>query len=129
MSAMPNRKQMSKARRVELVREARAGLIPASDDMEDERRVRTNLTARTIRAVKARLGSVTRVSDDLAITNILSDLRHYCDCEGLAFEKLDRAAYVLYSEEKADEAAWLSRPGHLEAITYRQPTRWKRRQI
>ena len=53
---MPNRKQMSKARRIELVREARAGLIPRCDDIDDERRVRTNLTARMIHYRKNSLG-------------------------------------------------------------------------
>ena len=99
---MPNRRQRNKPRRVNLMIEARAGLISASDDMADEGRVRTNLTARIIRTVKPYLGSVTRVSDDLAITNILSELRHYCDCRGLAFKKLDRAACALYLEEKME---------------------------
>jgi hypothetical protein len=126
---MPNGKQMSKARRIELVREARAGLIPVSDDVEDERRVRTNLTARMILAVKTHLGSVTRVSDDLAITNILSDLRHYCDCNGLVYKKLDGAAYALYSEEKADEAAWSTPPVYLEGVMDRHLTRRMRRQM
>jgi hypothetical protein len=120
---MPNRRQVNKPRRVNLVVEARAGLIPASDDMADEIRARTNLTARIIHTIKPYLGSVTRVSDDLAITNILSDLRHYCDCRGLAFKKLDRAAYALYSKEKAYEVAWPTPPGYLESVTYRQPIR------
>ena len=96
---MSNRKQISNARRIDLVREARAGLIPASDDVADERRVRTNHTARIIRTAKTYLGSATHVSDDLAITNILADLRHYCDCKDLAFKKLDRAAHTLHLED------------------------------
>lgn len=125
---MLNRKRMSKARYIELVRETRAGLIPVSDDLEEEKRARTDLTARMIRAVKTRLGSVPRVSDDLAIKNILSDLRHYCDCKGLAFKELDKAADALYSEEKADEPAWLAPPGYPESVTHRQRTRRLRRQ-
>ena len=128
MSAMPNKKLKTKLRRVNPVVEARAGLIPASDDMADEMRARTSLTARIVRSVKPYLGSMRRVSDDLAITNIISDLRHYCDRRGLAFNKLDRAAYALYSEEKAEEAAWLNPPGYLEGASYRQPTRRTRRQ-
>jgi hypothetical protein len=104
-SEMHKRKSINKARRIDFVREARAGLIPASDDIADERRLRTNQTARIIRIVKTHSGSVARVSDDLAITNILSDLRHYCDCRGLGFKKLDKAACALYLEEKAEEAA------------------------
>ena len=126
---MSNRKQMSNARRIELVREARAGLIPESDNWENERRVRTSLTLRMIRTAKTHLGSVARVSDDLAITNILSDLRHYCDCKGLAFKKLDRAAYALYSEVKSDESGWLAPPGNLEDVTYWQPARRMRRKM
>jgi hypothetical protein len=119
---MPNRRQKNKSRRVNPVAEARAGLIPASDDVADEIRARTNLTLRIIRTVKPYLGSARRVSDDLAITNILSDLRHYCDSRGLAFEKLDRAANQLYSEEKTYEAAWPTPPEYLESLTHRQPT-------
>jgi hypothetical protein len=101
---MSNRKQTSKVRLSGLVREARAGLIPASDDLARERRLRANRTMRIIRTVKTYSGSVARVSDGLAITNIIADLRHYCDCRGLAFKKLDRAAYTLYSKD-ADGAA------------------------
>jgi hypothetical protein len=96
---MPNRKQTSNAPRTNLLREARAGLIPASDDIADEKQARTNRTARIILTAKSYLGSVARVSDELAIRDILADLRHYCDCTGLVFEKLDRAAYALYLED------------------------------
>lgn len=102
---MPNKRLKNKPCRANPIVEARAGLIPASDDIADEIRARTELTARIIRTVKPYLGSAGRVSDDLAITNILSDLRHYCDCRRLAFKKLDRAAYELYLEEKAYEVA------------------------
>lgn len=126
---MPHRKQMSNARHIDFVREARAGLIPASDNMADETRARTNHTECIIRTAKTYLGSMTRVSDDLAITNILSDLRHYCDCKGMAFKKLDKAAHAVYMEEKTDEAAWPTPPVHLEDVMYRQATRRMRRQI
>lgn len=102
---MPKRRQISKARRVDLMREARAGLIPASDDIADEKRARTNRTARIIRIVKPYSGPVARVSDEQAITNILAVLRHYCDSKGLPFRKFHTAAYALYLEDKADEAA------------------------
>jgi hypothetical protein len=99
------RRRKIEARPIDPVREARAGLIPKSDDMRDEIRTRTNQTARIIRTAKAHLGSVTRVSEEQAITSILADLRHYCDCKGLAFRKLHEIAHALYLGDKADEAA------------------------
>lgn len=101
---MPNRKQQKKTGRLNLTIRARCGLISASDDVVNERGVRTKRTARIIRIVKPFLGSVNRVPDDLAIANILADLRHYCDCRGLAFGKLQKTAHALYLEEKAYEA-------------------------
>jgi len=107
---MQTGRQKSNLDRCNSVIEARAGLIPASDDIADEMRARMKLTTRIIRTMKPSLGSVKRVSDNLAITNILSDLRHYCDSRGLAFEKLDKAAFELYSEEKAYEATLATPP-------------------
>jgi hypothetical protein len=101
---MPNRRQQNRRCRINLVIQARAGLIPASDDIADERRARLNHTARVIRAIKARSGTVSRVSDERAITNILADLRYYCDCTGLKFKKLDRAAHAQYLDEEAGAA-------------------------
>jgi hypothetical protein len=95
---------MSDARRIAFVREARAGLIPASDAIVAEKRARLDCALRVIRAVKPLLGSATRVSDDHAITNILAYLRHYCDHKGRAFSKLGAEARRLYLEEKADDA-------------------------
>jgi hypothetical protein len=99
---MPKRKRMSKPSRIDFVREARAGLIPASDDIADEKRSRLNSTARIIRAAKPQLGTAKRVSDECAITSILADLRHYCDYNGLSFCKLDRNAGAQYLEDAAD---------------------------
>jgi hypothetical protein len=96
---MPNRGQQNKSRRVNLVIKARVGLIPASDDMANEIHVRTKQTAGIIHTTKKYLGSAACVSDDLAITNILSDLRHYCDTKRLAFNKLDKAARALYLKD------------------------------
>jgi hypothetical protein len=90
--------------RIDLVREARAGLIPASDDIADEKRARTEGTRRMIRAAKAYVG--TRASEDQVITSILADVRHYCDLKGLKFRKIDRAARALYLEEVLEEANW-----------------------
>jgi hypothetical protein len=113
-----NRRQQNKERRFNLMDEGSGGLISASDNIMNERRVRTNLTARMIRTVKPFLGSLTRVSDDLAIANILADLRHYCECKRLAFAKLQKAAYALYLEEKAYESTWLAPSVHLGEVRY-----------
>jgi hypothetical protein len=103
---------MSNKRRNDLVREARAGMIPESDNIANEIRTRTSQTARIIRTAKTYLGSVTAVSDELAITDILADLRHYCDYKGLAFRKLHTAAHAQYMENKAYEATWECLPGN-----------------
>ena len=38
-----------------------------------------------------------------AVTDLLADIRHYCDAHALAFHECDRRAYQHYSEEKGDE--------------------------
>ena len=101
---MPKRKQMSNTRYSDLVRAARAGLIPESDNIVNEKRVRTSRTARIIRTERTHLGSMKRVSEELAITNILADLRHYYDFKGLGFRKIHTAAHALYLENKSIEA-------------------------
>ena len=98
---MPTKILQKKVYRIDLVREARAGLIPASDDIADEKRERTNDTARLIRAAKAHVG--TRASEGQVITSILADMRHYCDFKGLKFRKIDSAAHALYLEEVFEE--------------------------
>ncbi len=67
------------------------------------------------------IGSATCISDDLAITNILADLKHYCDCKGLAFGKLQRAAYAFYLEEKAYEATWPTILMCVDEVRHGQP--------
>lgn len=99
---MLTRRQQNKSGRVNFVVEARAGLIPESDDLADEKQARMNYAAHVIREAKACLGSVGRVSDDHAIINILADLRHYCGHKDLGFDKLARAACTLYMEQRAD---------------------------
>jgi hypothetical protein len=99
---MSKRKQITNACPIDLVRAARAGLIPASDDIAAEKRARMSCTARMIRIEKVNLGTVTRVSDDRAIASILADLRHYCDWKGLAFRKCYAAACALYFQDEAD---------------------------
>jgi hypothetical protein len=101
---MTKRKPIGKARGIDLVREARAGLIPTSDDIAAEKRARIDCAARIIRLTKPYLGSISRVSDEEAITNILADLRHYCDCKGLTIRKIRVAANALYLQDKIAEA-------------------------
>src|SRR4051794_20489949 len=96
---MTNRKPENNVRR-ELVTEARAGLIPECDDIEDERRARIKRTARLIRTLKAHARLPTCGSEH-QIIDLMADLRHYCQQYGLPFEKLDWAGYELHLEEKA----------------------------
>jgi hypothetical protein len=93
------KRQQSKIRHPNHVLQARAGLIPASDHIADERRARINHIARIIFTAKAQSGTVSRVSDEQAIASILADLRFYCDCTGREFKKLDRTARAQYLEE------------------------------
>lgn len=84
--------------------EARAGLIPASDDIEDELDARTARIGRTVRTY----AKETNGRDDLAIANILEDIRHYCDSKTLSFDELDTAAYNSHLEY-VNESPWISR--------------------
>jgi hypothetical protein len=61
---MPTNTLRKKRHRIDAVREARAGLIPASDDIADEKRERTNGTVRLIRAAKTPVGTCFRRSSD-----------------------------------------------------------------
>ena len=92
---MPYRRELNIARREALVLAARAGMVPASDDIEDELNARTARIARAVR-VYARL---TGGRDDLAITDLLKDLRHYCDNRAFEFDELDKATREHYVEE------------------------------
>jgi hypothetical protein len=96
---MPSKKLSNDTRSVALILEARAGLIPESDWVSEEIRARMDRTARIGRVVNSRARLLTRGSDGLAISEILADLRHYCDSKGLAFEELDAAASENYQDE------------------------------
>ena len=98
---MPNKKRSTKTRRAALIVEARAGLIPASDDIEDEVRSRMDRTARIGRIVKVYARLLEHGSENLAISDNLADLRHYCNGKRLAFRELDTAACERYQEEEA----------------------------
>ncbi len=99
---MPNKRHLNNARRAVLVLEARAGLIPASDAIENEQRVRMKCIGRVVKAYAKLVSARSGDWDHLAITNILADLRHYCDYKGLAFEELGAAASEQYLEDAAE---------------------------
>jgi hypothetical protein len=42
---------------------------------------------------------------DYSVTDLLTDIRHYCDANGLDFAHLDRIAYSHYCEENGQGAA------------------------
>jgi hypothetical protein len=79
--------------------EARAGLIPESDWIAEEVLARIGRTARIGRVIESHARSLTRGSRPMAISEILADLRHYCDNKGLTFEELDSAASENYEDE------------------------------
>jgi len=116
---MSVRKQVRNRRQTKLVPTARGGIIYASDVLAEEGRARINRIERLIRIVKNYLGSVACVSDEQAITDILADLRHYCDCKGLTFRKLERAAVALYEDENTDQSEWPSPFRDLKSAAYR----------
>jgi hypothetical protein len=93
------RKRSNKAFHSALVIEARAGLIPESDWIVEEVRARIRRTARIGRVIESRARSLSRGSRAVAISEVLADLRHYCDCKGLTFEELDTAASENYEDE------------------------------
>jgi hypothetical protein len=96
---MPNGRQLRNARYSAVVLEAGAGLIPASDADDDEIRARINRTDRVAKTVKAYAKLPWSGCEGIAITEVLADLRHYCEDKGLAFRELDVAARALYLEE------------------------------
>lgn len=87
---MPNKSH----RHSKLVATARAGIIPASDDIEDEAEARSNNTAHLIRTMRRIAPYTFRASEGLVLTEILADLRYYCATKGLPFEELDAAAIL-----------------------------------
>src|SRR5258708_760723 len=103
--AMPNKKHLNRGRHPAHVLAARAGIIFASDDIEDELHLRAAAASRIVSA-QARHE---RGRQDLAMIDILENLRHYCDSKGLPFHKLDAVAHERYLEY-VDESPWVSRP-------------------
>lgn len=91
------------------VAEARAGLIPSSDDIIDEIRARLNRTALTAKTVR-QYRLITH-SEPAAIAEVLADIRHYCVGQGLSFQKLLAFATRVYREEKSAEEGYLAQLG------------------
>lgn len=86
------RKRTKTVRLSNLVTSARAGLIPACDDVADEADARLDHAAHLLRTMR-RVGQYTaHASDEQVLTAILADLRRYCAAKSLPFEKLDAAA-------------------------------------
>ncbi len=102
---MPNKKYLYTLRHPAHVLKARAGLIPESDHIQHELNVRTARIGRTVSTYARR----ERGRHDLAIIDILQNLRHYCDSQGLAFHKLNKVADEYYRED-VNESPWISRP-------------------
>ena len=57
------------------------------------------ISARTLLSLAANAEGPSRTSENRAITEILADLRHYCDLKGYAYDELDTAATELYESE------------------------------
>ena len=81
-----------------IVFEARAGLIPASDDEADERKARLRHALHLISMMRPYTGQSSRVPEDIVITDILADLRCYCAWKNLSFDTLSRASSSVGTE-------------------------------
>lgn len=87
---MPNKSRCHS----KLVATARAGIIPASDDIEDEAEARLNHAAHLIRTMRRIAPYTSHANEQLVLTEILADLRYHCATKGLPFEELDAAAIL-----------------------------------
>jgi hypothetical protein len=99
MSKLPPKKHFS----AEVLR-ARAGIIPASDHIENELNARVTRVGKVVDAFgRSRHGQA-----DAAVTDILLYLRNYCDVHALSFVKLDAVAAEYYQED-VNDSPWISR--------------------
>jgi hypothetical protein len=94
-----DRKRQKVAGRLALIAKARARVILTSDNIRSELLAATSRIALAIRAYSK---SAKPGRDDQAITDILVDLRHFCDSKGLVFDDLNAAAVEHYWDQKAD---------------------------
>ncbi len=81
------------------VKEARAGLICASDWIEAELLAAVARISPTVECYRGLSGDK---PDERAIENILVDLRHYCQKNGLRFEKLNATARGIYRSDRRE---------------------------
>jgi hypothetical protein len=96
---MPHKKPPSAADRAALILKARAGLAFACGHVDAELFAATSRIGHTVKAY-AKLHK--HGADDRAITEMLVDLRHYCDRKELMFDELNTAAGQHYQDAKAD---------------------------
>jgi hypothetical protein len=96
---MPNKRPPSGPDRAALTLKARAGLVFACDHVEAELLAASSHIGHTVKAY-AKLHKPG--ADDKAITEMLVDLRHYCDRKELMFDELNAAADQHYHDAKAD---------------------------
>jgi hypothetical protein len=80
-----------------VTQQARSGLVFASDHVRNELSASTSRIAPTVETY-----SKSRSDHRAAITDMLIDLRHYCDAKGLSFDEFDASACERYWDEKAD---------------------------
>jgi len=57
------------------------------------------IAARTLRKLGTNAHQLSCTSQDRKVTEILADLRHYCDFKGYSYDELDEAATELYMSE------------------------------
>jgi hypothetical protein len=98
---MRHKKQPNASVNRAVVREARAGIVFACDHIEAELSAAISHIGHTVNAYTEVFH---HSSADRAITDILADLRHYCDRNGLVFDTLNAAAEQQYLVDKADLA-------------------------
>jgi hypothetical protein len=116
---MTKTKQKCKARQINSLRDLSGGINYASNVLAEEGLARLSRIERLIQIVKAYLGTPARVTDAQAVTDLLADLRHYCDCKGLEFSSLDEAAIEQYDDENTDQGDWPSPFGELKEAARR----------
>ena len=102
---MPNQEQLKNAGREALIAEARAGIRFESDNIEAELNACVARISRTVRAYR----KASHSGEADAISDVLHDLRCYCDSKSLVFSELDAAACAYYLED-VRETPWISRP-------------------
>lgn len=83
--------------------EARAGLIPASDDLADEIVALMNHAAQLLRSLGSHMATPERASEQRAVREILTTLLQYCDFKYLNFRDLVASAHAEYIDESQIE--------------------------